>query len=75
MFPLGLGSLEALTLEDLGYVLVAIAACIAAVVWIGVDGIIVAIAMLYAIVIVAELGRRVRRRLRSRLCAKVVPNE
>jgi hypothetical protein len=69
MFDLGLGSLEALTLEDLGYLLVAIAACFAAVVLIGVDGIIAAIAMRYAIAVFAELGRRGWCRIKTRLCA------
>jgi hypothetical protein len=68
MFDLGLGS-EALTLEDLGCMLVAVAACIAAVVMIGVDGIIVAIAMGYAIAIFAELVRRAWSRIRSGPCA------
>jgi len=67
MFNLGLGS-EAFTLEDLGYMLVAMATCIAAVVVIGVDGIVVTIATGYAIAILAELGRRAWRRMRSRPC-------
>jgi hypothetical protein len=68
MFDLGLGS-EALTFEDLGYQLVAMAACIAVVLLIGVDGIVVAAATGYAIAIFAELCRRAWCRIRSRLRA------
>jgi hypothetical protein len=69
MLDLGLGSFEAFTLEDLAYLLVSLGACIAAVVFIGVDGLIVAIAMLYAIAIFVVIGRRAWSRLRCRLCA------
>lgn len=70
MFDFGLHSLETLSLKNLGYLLVAIVVCIAAVVVMGVDGILVAIAMRYAIRIFAELVRRVWRRIRSRLCVQ-----
>jgi hypothetical protein len=65
MFDLELGSLA---LEELGFLLVALVACIVAVVLIGVDGIIVAVAMRYAIAIFAVLARRAWRRIRSRIC-------
>ena len=69
MPDLGLGSLQAYTLEDLVYLLVVMAACIALVVLIGFEGIVTAIVVRYAIPIIAELGRRAWSRVRARLCA------
>ena len=73
MFDFGLRSLEALTFKHLGYLLAVIVACIAAIVVMGVDGILVAIAIRYAIAVVAEVVRRVWRLMKSRLCAPTEP--
>lgn len=67
MFDLGIDSYQTRTLEELLSLVIAMACCIAVVVLIGTDVIIVAIIIRYAIPVLAELAQRAWRRLRSRL--------
>jgi hypothetical protein len=69
MFDLGLGSLEAFTLKDLVRLLLVMVACIAAIIFIGFDGIVVAIVIRYTFPVFVELARRAWGRIKSRLCA------
>jgi hypothetical protein len=69
MLDLGLGSLQAFSLQELVRVLFAMATWIAMVVFIGFDAIVIAIVVAYAIPILVELGRRAWCRVKSRLCA------
>jgi hypothetical protein len=67
MFDLGLGSLEALSLEELVSLLFAMVMWIVTVALIGIDTIVIAIVIGFAIPFLAELLRRAWRRGKSRL--------
>ena len=71
MLDLGLGSLQSLTLKDLVYLLLGMAAWIAAVVIIGFDVMVVAVIVWHVVPILVELGRRAWTWVRSALCARV----
>jgi len=66
MFDLGIDSYQTRSLEELLSLVIAMAFCIAVVVMIGTDVIIVAIIVRYAIPVLAELAQRAWRRLWSR---------